>query len=101
MTDPITVDIPHNLDNAEVRRRIDGGTGKLAEMFPGGSITEHRWASDDVFEFTVAALGQRVAARIELLEGRARATIDLPPFLALFADKLRAKLQREAPKLLR
>ena len=27
-------------------------------------------------------------------------TVDLPPILALFADKIREKLRKEAPKLL-
>ena len=33
-------------------------------------------------------------------DAKVRAEIDLPPFLALFADKIRAKLAKEAPKLL-
>ena len=41
-----------------------------------------------------------VAARIEVMETKVNARFDLPPFLALFADKIRAKLQKDGPKLL-
>lgn len=101
MTDPVTVDIPHNLSQDAVRQRIEGGLGKLAGMFPGGAVMDHRWEAADDLRFTLTALGQRVDSRIELLEGRVRATIDLPPMLALFADKIRAKLAQKGPDLLR
>ncbi|UUL81683.1 polyhydroxyalkanoic acid system family protein [Sphingomonas qomolangmaensis] len=101
MTDPVTVDIPHSLTQADVRAKMDGGITKLAGMFPGGSVVDHRWEDDRTMTFTVSALGQRVASRVELLEGRVRATIDLPPMLALFADKLRSKLAKDGPGLLK
>ena len=46
-------------------------------------------------------MGQRVASRLELFEDRVRAELDLPPFLRLFADKIRAKLQKDGPALLK
>ena len=45
-------------------------------------------------------MGQRVAAKLDVRAERVIATVDLPPFLALFADRIRAKLAKEAPKLL-
>ena len=99
MSDPITLDIPHKLGLDAAKVRIGGGIGKLAEMFPGGAAVDHRWEGDTM-HFTVAALGQRVASRLTVSAAKVHAEIDLPPFLALFADKIRAKLAKEAPKML-
>lgn len=99
MTAPIVVEIPHQLGLAAARARVEGGIGKLAGMFPGGAAVDHRWEADTM-HFTVAALGQRVASRLTIAETMVRAEIDLPPFLALFADRIRVKLAEEAPKLL-
>ncbi len=99
MTEPITVDVPHKLGLAAAKTRVAGGIGKLAGMFPGGAAVDHRWEGDTM-HFTVAALGQRVASRLTVFDDRVHAEVDLPPFLALFADRIRAKLAKEAPKLL-
>ena len=99
MSEPIVVEIPHKLGLAGARERVDGGIGKLAGMFPGGAAVDHRWEGDTMF-FTVAAMGQRVASKLTVAETSVRAEVDLPPFLALFADKIRAKLAKEAPKML-
>jgi hypothetical protein len=48
----------------------------------------------------VQAMGQRVASKLDVRDDHVHAEIDLPPFLALFADKIRAKLAKEGPKLL-
>ncbi|MES2097607.1 MAG: polyhydroxyalkanoic acid system family protein [Pseudomonadota bacterium] len=99
MSDPIIVDVPHTLGLAEARRRVDAGVGKLGGWIPGGAEVEHRWAGD-VLHFTLAAMGQRIASSIDVRADKVIATVDLPPFLALFADRIRAKLHKEAPKLL-
>jgi hypothetical protein len=99
MPDPIALDIPHKLGRDAAKARISGGIGKLAGMFPGGGSVEHRWEGDSLF-FTVNAMGQRVASRLDVFDDKVHAEVDLPPFLALFADKIREKLRQDAPKLL-
>ena len=49
---------------------------------------------------TIVAMGQRVASRVDLHDDRVHAVVDLPPLLRLFADKIRAKLAKDGPKLL-
>jgi hypothetical protein len=100
VTDPVTVDIPHKLGREGARTRIENGLGKLAGMFPGGTVTEHHW-DGDALSFTVQAMGQKVASRLELFDDRVHAVLDLPPFLRLFADKIRGKLQKDGPALLK
>lgn len=99
MTAPIEVDIPHKLGTGPAKERIGSSFGKLADFIPGGSVTEHRWQGDTL-HFTVEGLGQRVAARLDVAASNVHATFELPAFLAMFSDKIRAKLQKEAPKLL-
>ena len=99
MSAPIEVDIPHQLGTAAAKQRIGSSFGKLADFIPGGAITEHRWEGDSL-TFTVEGLGQRVGARLDVSDSNVHATFDLPAFLAMFSDKIREKLQREAPKLL-
>ncbi len=99
MSDPITVEVPHKLGLVEARRRVDAGIDKLSGWFPGGAAVEHQWTGD-VLHFTVTAMGQRVASSLDVRDDRVVATVDLPPFLALFAERIRAKLAKEAPKLL-
>lgn len=99
MTPPVEVDIPHRLGRETARTRIENGLGKLAGFVPGGTITERRW-DGDTLHFTVEAMAQRVGARLTVFEDKVHASFDLPPFLALFADKIRAKLTKDGPKLL-
>lgn len=99
MTEPITVEVPHQLGLAEARRRVEGGIGKLAGWIPGGAMVDHRW-DGDLLHVIVAAMGQQIASRLDIRADRVIATVDLPPFLMPFADRLKAKLAREAPNLL-
>jgi len=100
MGQPITVDIPHSMGRAAARAKIESGIGKFASLVPGSAITEHHWQGD-ALGFTIEALGQRVASRVEVLEDKVHMELDLPPALALFAGKIRQKLREEGPKLLR
>ncbi|WP_447727142.1 polyhydroxyalkanoic acid system family protein [Sphingomonas koreensis] len=99
MADPVTVDIPHKLGRDGARARLAGGVGKIGNMFPGGGTVQERWEGDTL-HFTVSAMGQTVASRLDVFDAHVHAEVDLPPMLALFAGKIREKLLREAPKLL-
>ncbi len=100
MPDPVIVDIPHKLGRDAARARLAGGVGKLGEMIPGGGAVDSRWEGDTL-HFTVSAMGQTVASRLDIFDDRVHAEVDLPPLLALFAGKIRDRLAREAPKLLK
>lgn len=99
MAEPVIVDIPHKLGKEGARARLASGVGKIGSMIPGGGAVQERWEGDSLY-FTVTAMGQSVASRLDLHHDRVHAEVDLPPFLALFANKIREKLLKEAPKLL-
>jgi hypothetical protein len=100
MADPVVLDIPHKLGRAAARSRIAGGVGKLADLFPGGGQVEQRW-DGDTLHFTVSAMGQKVASRLDVLDDKVHAEVHLPPMLALFAGKVRDKLMEKGGKLLK
>ena len=99
VTVPVTVTVPHRLGRAEARARVDRGIGQLSGWFPGGAEVEHHWQGDTL-HFTLAALGQTVAAELLVEAEQVVATVQLPGYLGFLADRLRAKMAKEAPKLL-
>ena len=99
MTEPIEIDIPHKLGRATAKERISTSFGRLAEFVPGGAVTEHKWTGDRL-DFTVEGMGQRVGVRLDVADANVHARFELPQFLAMFHDRIRAKLKEEAPKLL-
>ena len=99
MSVPVVVEIPHKLGRAAARARVEAGIGRIADVIPGGTLVEHHWNGDSL-ACTLGAYGQQVTGRLDIVQDKDRVEIDVPFFLAIFADKLRAKLEREAPKLL-
>lgn len=100
MAEPVIVDIPHKLGRETARARIAGGIGKLTDIIPGGGSVEQRW-DGDTLHFNVSAMGQKVGCRLDVLENKVHAELDLPPMLAMFAGKIRDKLLGGATKLLK
>ena len=100
MAEPVTVDIPHKLGLEGARSRIAGGIGKLADVIPGGGAVEQRWEGNTL-HFSVSALGQKVGCRLDVMDTKVHAELDLPPMLAMFAGKIRDKLLGGATKLLK
>lgn len=100
MSDPVELDIAHSLGRDAAKARIAGGIAKLDSYIPGGKVTEHHWDGDRL-TFTVAAMGQRAATTVDVLEDKVHLKVELPPFLAMFANKIRDVLGREGPKLLK
>lgn len=100
MTQPVELDIPHQLGLAAARARVEAGFGQIAELIPGGHVAEHRWDGDSL-TFVIVALGQRIASRLDIFAARVHATVDLPPLLALFAEPIRAKLAKEGQVMLK
>lgn len=99
MNQPVEVDIPHKLGKAAARTRVEAGFKQIADLIPGGHVTAHRWEGDSLI-FTIEALGQRVSSRLDVFADKVHAVVNLPPFMALFAEPIRAKLAREGPKML-
>ena len=99
MTQPIDVDLPHNLGKEEARRRIAKNIHKLREHIPGGAQVQSGWSGDQL-NLDVAAMGQTVTAAIDVMEDKVHLKVLLPGMLGMFAGVIQATLQRKGGLLL-
>ena len=99
MTQPIDVDLPHNLGKDEARRRIANNIHKLHEHIPGGAQVQSGWTGDQL-NLDVAALGQSVAATIDVMDTKVHLKVLLPGMLGMFAGIVQAALQSKGGALL-
>jgi putative polyhydroxyalkanoate system protein len=99
MTQPIDVDLPHNLGKDEARRRIANNIHKLEQHIPGGAKVQSGWAGDQL-NLDVAAMGQSVTATIDVMDDKVHLKVLLPGMLGMFAGVIQAGLQKKGSVLL-
>lgn len=99
MTEPIDVDLPHNLGKEEARRRIANNVHKLQEHIPGGAQVQSRWSGDQL-NLDLAAMGETVTATIDVMENKVHLKMVLPGMLGMFAGAIQAGLQKKGHVLL-
>ena len=99
MSQPIEVDLPHNLGKDEARRRIANNIHKLESHIPGGAQVESGWAGDQL-NLEVRALGDSVQATIDVEETKVRVRVLLPGMLGMFAGTIQSMLQKKGGLLL-
>ena len=99
MTQPIDVDLPHNLGKDEARRRIANNIHKLEQHIPGGAQVKSGWAGDQL-NLDIAAMGQRVTATIDVMESRVHLKVLLPGMLGMFSGLIQGALQSKGHVLL-
>lgn len=98
---PLTIDVPHTLGRDGAKARLDARVGELGRHLPGG-IGEVRstWTGPYEMALALAAMGQSVAARLEVEEARVRVHLDLPPMLAMFSGVIGRAVQENGTRLL-
>ena len=99
MTQPIDVDLPHNLGKDEARRRIANNIHKLEQHIPGGARVQSGWRGDQL-NLQVAAMGEAVNATIDVMETKVHLKVLLPGMLGIFAGVVQAALQKKGSVLL-
>ena len=99
MSNPLIVDLPHKLGAEEARRRIERNVGKLADHVPGGAQVGSRWNGDRL-DLDIDAMGQKVAAAIDIQETLVRLTVTLPPALAFFGGMLAPLIRKQGTTML-
>ena len=99
MTQPIDVDLPHNLGNDEARRRIANNIHKLEQQIPGGARVQSGWSGDQL-NLTVMAMGESVNATIDVMETKVHLKVLLPGMLGIFGGLVQAALQKKGSALL-
>jgi putative polyhydroxyalkanoate system protein len=96
----ITVMIPSRHGQAETKRRLEDGVRNLRTQYANQiASVEETWTGDRM-DFKVAALGQSLTGRLEVLAEAVKVEMDLPWLLAAFADKIKAEVEQRGRKLL-
>lgn len=100
MSKPIVVTIPHALGRAEAHRRLDAGFDDMAAKLPGGFAQLHKSWKDERLNFSAQVMGQGINGVLDILDDAVRVELHLPGFLAMIADKIKGRLQKEGTLLL-
>jgi putative polyhydroxyalkanoate system protein len=98
MSQPIDVDLPHNLGKDEARRRIANNVHKLEQHLPGGAQVESGWSGDQI-NLNVPAMGETVNATIEVMDSKVHLRVLLPGMLGMFSGVIQAALQKKGSVL--
>jgi hypothetical protein len=97
----ITVRIPHQLQQAEARSRIESGFGKIVHIVPGSAGTFHqRWDGDRLL-FGLTAMGQAISGIVTVLDDAVVMDIELPGMLGMIAGSIKDRLQKAGQLLLK
>lgn len=99
MNSPLTVDLPHHLGRDEARRRIDANVDKLERHIPGGAAVASRW-DGDTMKLDIGAMGQTIAAALDVGESKVTVRIELPGMLSFFKGPIEAMLRQKGGDLL-
>lgn len=100
MSKPLTVVIPHNLGQAEARKRLEDGFSKLTGDLPGASDVTQTW-NGDTLSFSAAAMGQTLSGVIDVLADKVVLEVTLPGFLGMLAGKIKSKVEERGRLLLK
>lgn len=100
MSKPLVVTVPHQLGRVEARRRLEEGVTSLKAKF-GDKVSsiDERWSGDRL-DIDVKALGQSVAAVLEVTEEHVQVEVQLPWMLAMIAERAKGLIQKEGRVLL-
>jgi putative polyhydroxyalkanoate system protein len=99
MSKAVTVTIPHELGRAEAKRRVETGFGDLSRHLGGLGAVTQSWDGDRL-AFSFATMGQAITGAIDVADRSVRIEVLLPNLLALMADKVKGRLQKEGQLLL-
>ncbi|NBB16223.1 polyhydroxyalkanoic acid system protein [Caulobacter sp. SLTY] len=99
MSQPLTINIPHQLGKDEARRRLETGFVKIEQQFAKQAQVDKTWDGDRM-AFRAVAMGQTITGTLDVLEEAIRLEIVLPGFLGMLASKIRGKVEKESQLLL-
>lgn len=99
MSEPISVDVPHQLGAAEAKRRVQANLGGLSGKLPAGATVSPAWEGDRL-RLDIGVLGQQAAAMLDIFDDKVRISVQLPPALAFFRQAIEAGLRQGAASLL-
>lgn len=98
---PLEVRLPHGLDQAEVRRRLDRGIERArTEYADKVSAIDAAWESDERLRVDLTVMGMSIAGDIDVLAAELVVRLELPTMAGLFAGRIRSGLEERLGGLL-
>ena len=100
MAKPISVEIPHQLTEAEAKARLVNGLADARTKY-GKYMTNmtETWNGNHL-ELAGTVMAQHIAGRIDVKPQSVRVEIDLPMLLAMIAQKFIPQVEAEGRKML-
>jgi hypothetical protein len=97
----LEVRVPHELEPAEVRRRLDMAVNRAQSDF-GDKISDLQasWNGDDRMQLFVVVMGMKFDGEIELLVEELIVRLQVPGMAGLFAGKIRSGIEERIGGLL-
>lgn len=98
---PIEVRVPHQLEPAEARRRIDRGIERAQSEF-GDRVTriDAAWQEDDRLGIEVEVMGMTITSDLAVAPGEIVVRLNLPGMARLFAGRIRSGIEEKLGGLL-
>lgn len=90
----LEVRLPHGLEAAEVRRRLDHGLERARTEF-GDKVTalDAAWETDERLKIDLIVMGMSIAGDIDVLPAELVVRVDLPMMAGLFAGQIRSGIE--------
>lgn len=90
----LEVRLPHGLDQAEVRRRLDHGLERARTEFADKvTALDAAWETDERLKVDLTVMGMAIAGDIDVLPAELVVRLDLPMMAGLFAGRIRTGIE--------
>ena len=100
MSRDVLVVLPHSLGREEARRRVINAIERAQTSLGQGLVnTDVHWPREDHGAVTVRAMGQTVAAEIDVEDAQVRVRVVLPWLLGRFAGKITERIEQAGTSL--
>jgi hypothetical protein len=97
----LEVRVPHDLEPAEVRRRLNVAIQRAQTDFADKvSEVKSSWDGDDRLQIAVVVMGMKFDGEIDLLVEELVVRLNVPGMAGLFAGKIRAGIEEQIGGLL-
>ncbi len=100
MSNVLTLNVPHQLTRAEVKRRLQAELGRAQQQFGALAATIHQTWSGDNLDFSVSAAGQTVTGKAFVEDRQVRVEVALPWMLAMLAGAVPHGIEQRGRELL-
>ena len=95
------VRLSHQLEKAEIRRRLEERKGEIVDYFPEGMASlDSRWKGEDHMDFVVGIAGQRINGSVDIADDHVVIDVNLPLILSFIGKKVEDSVRKEGTRLL-